>query len=153
MKHLTLTASLAGIIATTAMGIFLSTVPASAQTTYMMTCKPGGSLYSTTRSKNDGTVSTIVFFKGGSQGAATRAPNSGECTWIDRGMRPGEPLKLLKSSETGRITSNCSASGCKTITTAPIGSKILKSIRDNRAFQVHVYNDGNGYMRITRFGP
>lgn len=153
MKHFTLAATIAGITATTAMGVFLSVIPVSAQTTYLMTCKPGGALYSTTRSKTNGTVSTFVYFKGGTQGAATQAPRAGECTWIDRGLRPGEPLKLLKSGETGRITSNCTAHSCKTTTNAPIGSKILKSIRDNRAFQVHVYNDGDGFMRITKFGP
>lgn len=127
--------------------------PASAQTSYMMTCKPGGNMYNYTRSDTIGRVATTVYFEPGSQGASVQAPRPGQCTWIDRGLRAGEPHKLLIAAEPGVIKASCNTRGCNTKTNAPISSKLLEAITKNRTFQVHVYNDQNGFMKITKFGP
>ena len=125
---------------------------AQAQNSYVLTCKPGGSLYQYIRFEG-GRISSTVYFKGGSEGAATRAPAPGECTWIDRGFRSGEPEKLLIQGEGGNIKSSCNTRGCNTSTDAPVSSKLLKAINGNQPFQVHAYNNRNGHMVITKFGP
>lgn len=129
-----------------------STFPAAAQNTYVLTCKPGGNMYQYLRFEG-GRVTSTVYFKGGSQGAATQAPRPGECTWIDRGFRSGEPEKLLIRGESGNIQSSCNTRGCNTKTNAAISSKLLTAINGNRPFQVHAYNDRNGHMVIKKFGP
>lgn len=151
IRFITLNLSAAGLIA--AGTIALQSQMASAQNTYIMTCTPGGQMYNYTRSENGGRVATTVYFKGANQGASVQAPSPGQCTWLDRGLRGGEPEKLLVKGESGIVQASCNTRGCNVKTTAPMSSKILTAMTGNRPFQVHVYNDQNGHMRVVKFGP
>ena len=82
------------MLAATTTIIGASAPSASARNSYVLTCKPGGNMYQFLRLEG-GRISSTVYFKGGSAGASVQAPRPGECTWIDRGFRNGEPEKLL----------------------------------------------------------
>ncbi|MGD9850873.1 MAG: hypothetical protein AB7T38_06385 [Nitrospirales bacterium] len=56
---------------------------------YPLMCRGGSAMKTILR-----TEGMYIYFQGGKQGAQVRPPGSGECTWLDRGFRPGEPREL-----------------------------------------------------------
>ncbi len=68
MNPLALLASIAAITATTAMGVVLSILPASAQNSYVMAYKADGSHYAALNGNNDGSVPLIIHFHDGTKG-------------------------------------------------------------------------------------
>jgi hypothetical protein len=68
-------------------------------------------------------------------GRAAGAPGAGECTWVDRAFRPGEPTVLaMRHNRAG-------------------AEYLMRGMLDNGRFFVHAYNDRSGHMIVTRTGP
>ena len=79
--------------------------------------------------KSNATIS-LRFSPGGEAGVV----QAGQCTWVDRGFREGEPNVL-------------SLAGDREGT-----AYLLDGMLSGDRFYVHVYNDSNGRMVVTRTG-
>jgi hypothetical protein len=102
---------------------------ALAQEGFPMVCRGGGGMRADILA--NGTMR--VFFIPAAQGANTAPPGPGQCTFLDRALRPGEPTVLLTTFGAGRILVDTMVSG--------------------GAFDVHVFNNNQGAMQVTRVGP
>jgi hypothetical protein len=136
-------------------------VSAAAQQTYEMRCRGGSGLSLTTPpsfridASGKGTVLMTLKFVGGPQRAkigsdGTRL-NPGQCSWVDRDLRPGEPtvikFDLLYISFDGQNARN----GSDQATEEYPDSKSLPGYlaSPNHYWSFRVYNTGKGYMRAT----
>ena len=127
---------------------------AQAASDYVMMCNPGQQMQVIAGQR----VSTQeafapLSFRPGSVGAAVRAPRSGECTWSDRGLRPGEPTKLVYRDNGKWVQSICSFRGCSFRTSSRGIKSLIDAVKSGRPFVIRAYNDRRGNMVITRFGP
>ncbi|MCG6904382.1 MAG: hypothetical protein LJE68_17060 [Rhodobacter sp.] len=120
-----------------------------------MTCRSGGNMQATAGVRGTSPyVYVEIRFKRGTAGAAVKAPSAGECTWIDRAVGAGEPATILfVDSSTGSTSTFCKAGDCRVSTTSQGVSKLMNLVKNAQTFQVHVYNNGAGQMRVTRIGP
>ena len=73
----------------------------SMQQSYELRCRGGGSMKfnstpGSTSSSGEQMTNVTIDFAVGTQGAGTGKPNlnPGQCSWIDRGFRPGEPPQI-----------------------------------------------------------
>ena len=73
----------------------------SMQQSYELRCRGGGSMKfnstpGSTSSSGEQMMNVTIDFAVGTQGAGTGKPNlnPGQCSWIDRGFRPGEPPQI-----------------------------------------------------------
>lgn len=96
---------------------------------YPMTCRGGGTLSIT----NDGGNGVQIRFQP-ADGAAPQGVPSGECTWSDRALSPGEPTTICDNS-------------------ANAAQYVGLLVQSNQYAILQVYNDGQGCMRVTRVGP
>jgi hypothetical protein len=71
------------------------------QQSYELRCRGGGSMKfnstpGSTSSNGEQMMNMTIDFAVGTQGAGTGKPNlnPGQCSWIDRGFRPGEPPQI-----------------------------------------------------------
>jgi len=71
------------------------------QQSYELRCRGGGSMKfnstpGSTSSSGEQMMNVTIDFAVGTQGAGTGKPNlnPGQCSWIDRGFRPGEPPQI-----------------------------------------------------------
>lgn len=95
---------------------------------YPLICKGGGAMQA--RISPNATIQ-LRFNPGSAAGDA----QAGQCTWIDRGFRPGEPaVLLLRANRSGM-------------------DYLLNGMLSGSRFYVHGYNNGNGSMIVTRVGP
>ncbi|WP_395684923.1 hypothetical protein [Aestuariivirga sp.] len=121
------TLSFAAAIAAVAMAAF---GPAPAEATprsYPLICQGAGNMVASIKSN----ASISLRFSPGREASVVRA---GECTWIDRGFRDGEPNVLsLSGNRRG-------------------ANYLLDGMLSGNRFYVHGYNDGNGRLVITRIG-
>ena len=106
-----------------------TTAAASAQQSYPMTCRGGGTLVIT----NDGSNGVRIRFQRGA-GAVTSGLLPGQCTWSDRALGSTEPATIC---DTG----------------ANAAQYVGKLVQSSEYAIVQVYNDGHGCMRVTRVGP
>jgi hypothetical protein len=114
-------------LAALAVATLLPAGASQAQTSYPLICRPGGGMAATV------TAGQIrVSFTPGNTAAM---PGAGQCVWIDRGFRAGEPAVLLLTGD---------AAGARYFTDAVFA---------NTTFYAHVYNNGSGAMVVTRVGP
>jgi hypothetical protein len=102
---------------------------AIAQTSFPVVCHGGGGMRAEVLA--NGTLR--VFFTPAGQGANTAPPAPGQCTWLDRAFRPGEPTVLLSNYGTARVFIDAMVSG--------------------GTFNAHVFNNNQGAMQVTRVGP
>jgi hypothetical protein len=101
---------------------------AQAQQSYPMICKGGGAMQA--RIAANASIQ-LTFVPGTTTGDA----QAGQCTWIDRGFRSGEPNTLsLRGNRRGM-------------------EYMLNGMLSGERFYVHGYNNGSGSMIITRIGP
>lgn len=114
-----------------ALAVFAA-LPAAAQTAYPMVCRGGGAMMGSFTAA--GGVS--MNFLPGTAGAGAGAPAAGECRWLDRAFRAGEPGRMAL------------AAGNPANALYLIGAALRAE-----TFYVHVYNDGAGNMRVMRVGP
>jgi hypothetical protein len=110
----------------------------------------GFQLYST------GETLLNVRFKPGTKPAG-QGLNPGECSWLDRGMRAGEPAQLCQSVKDMFLsTSSTSVPGMEGIqllvmTQWSKSAPWLEKIRNPAAYiDVYVYNDGRSCMVVTK---
>ena len=95
---------------------------------YPLICVGGGAMQAKILSN-----ATIQLKFGGGQEAGS--PQPGQCTWMDRGFRPGEPtVMLLRRDREGM-------------------DYILNGMLGNGRFIVHVYNNNAGAMMVTQVRP
>lgn len=70
------------------------------QQSYELRCRGGGLKFNSTPGRTLPTgeqmMNVTIDFTAGTQGAAVRRPNlnPGQCSWIDRGFRQGEPTQI-----------------------------------------------------------
>lgn len=142
-------------IALTAAALALVAVPALAQTSYVMTCRGGGDMQAVAGQRvSNAHVFVEISFAPGSAGAGVQAPSPGECTWIDRGFGSGEPTKMLFDDNAVAWTQTvCGAGGCRVHTPSAKATTLMNWVRDGQPFQVHVYNNNQGHMIVTKVGP
>ena len=95
---------------------------------YLLMCNGGGNMRAMIGSS--GTIQ-LDF----AAGRAAGAPGAGECTWVDRTFRPGEPTVLaMRNNRAG-------------------AEYLLRGMLEDGRFFVHAYNDRSGHMIVTRTGP
>lgn len=121
--------SIAATAAITAFGAAALPQAASAEPhSYLLICNGGGAM-------------RAMLGSGGSiqldfdAGRVAGNPRAGECTWVDRGFRPGEPTILAIRNDRNAA------------------EYMVRGMLDSGRFFVHAYNDGGGRMRVTRTGP
>ena len=132
----------------------LSSSPSMAASDYVLTCNPGQRMEIVTGQRvSSQEAFAIINFKPGRTGAASHAPRPGECTWTDRGFRPGEPTKLMFRANGKWVQSVCSNRGCSTRSNSQGIMNLVKYVRRGQPFVVRAYNDRHGTMIITRVGP
>ncbi len=109
----------------------LAAGPASAQQSFRIICRGNGAPM---RAEIDAAGASIVlFFRAGTVGAAQTPPAAGQCTWNDRGFRPGEPDRLI-------------AFGARAI------AYIAEYMSRPTIFTVDGFNNGQGAMTVTDIG-
>ncbi len=104
--------------------------PAGAQGGFPFVCAGGGGMVGTV--SDDGTVR--VTFSPALAAAATASPGPGECAFLDRPLREGEPTLLLSQGD-------------------PTSAHILVDmIISGNIVSMRVFDDTQGAMVITSFG-
>ena len=149
--------------------IAASFLPLTAQAeppSYPLVCRGGPSMRIMTNHDvpdgvNTGNTHMTVFFRAG-QNANNPAP--GECVWVDRGFRPGEPENFVVSGNVefafqvmgdGRLVRDGSGlrlSAEGTGAAANDWNYIINTLMTGNMPTVHVYSQG-GSMIVTRVGP
>jgi hypothetical protein len=102
---------------------------AHAQRSYPLVCRGGGTMKAEVLA--NGTMR--MFFTPAFEGANNAPPQAGQCTWLDRAFRDGEPHVLLTTYGEARI--------------------FLDAMVAGRPFNAHVFNNKAGAMQVTRVGP
>lgn len=95
--------------------------------TYPLACVGGGGMRAI--ATPDGFVR--VTFAPAAQGGSAAPPRAGECAWLDRGFRPGEPQMLVYGSG------------------AQSSQDLVSAANRGESFQVHAYNNNQGAMVVT----
>jgi hypothetical protein len=111
---------------------FISITSAAAfaqQGGYPMICRGGGAMKLGIFA---GTV--IVRFEPTEVGAGVAPPGPGQCGWLDRGYRPGEPASLQFSGNPDGV------------------HYLVNGVLRGDNFYVHVHKDGD-VMTVDRIGP
>ncbi|MCP3971984.1 MAG: hypothetical protein GY717_17005 [Rhodobacteraceae bacterium] len=141
--------------ALTALALGMLALPAVAQTSYVMTCRSGGDMSAVAGQRvSNPHVFVEITFQPGTAGAGVQAPDPGQCTWIDRGFRPGEPNKMIYDDHAVAWTQTvCRAGGCGVNTPSSGARQLIGWVRNGQPFQVHVYNNNSGHMVVTKIGP
>ena len=151
------------LLAAVALGV-IGTSPARAKTSYVLSCRGGGSMTMRVRTGPDGTGLSIYFNRGNYAGSA-QPVRSGDCTWIDRGMLETEPTELLTGANDAFAAVVIRANG--TVERFEYSYKesarsidklryLIDSVLQDRPFQVHAYAERHGryfYLKATRIGP
>ena len=119
------------LVVTTAL-VFLLSFRATAQESYELVVRGGDNLGLTFNGVDQSRVNLIVDFKFGTQPAGAGL-SPGQGSWKDRGMRPGEPARLIYRIQR-RKAEGIAAS--------------LRNPRVTWAFWCN--NTGKGYMNVTR---
>ncbi|MCK5902983.1 MAG: hypothetical protein KAG28_07525 [Cocleimonas sp.] len=134
------------IISIALLGFVLSSSLQAAPTSYVLMCKGGGKMsvdYNATTNK------LKVNFKGGLKSGGNGV-SAGYCTWVDRGFGVKEPRRLC---QTGVDDVRFHLKGNDKVTRLSSSkAPYVKNILKGRAFQVRVYNDGAGCMKVTKAG-
>ncbi len=125
-------------------------------TSYPMVCRGGPNMFISAKASNTRRAHAVITisFRPAATGSNQRMPASGECTWNDRALRGNEPHKLLLVDEGARFfETRCRQGRCTLRTSSGTTSQLLQWAMGGYPFQVSVYNDNQGHMRITRVGP
>ena len=132
---------------------------------YPLACRGGGSLFQLNIDVGGSDKSNLtISFKGAPAGASTRAPQRGECAWLDRGWRSGEPQTMTWVGDIENLGLAFSPDGrLSSISAQRAGPQsaqlkyLLDALRRGQTFQVHAYRDtarsGESFLRVTRVGP
>lgn len=110
----------------------LATPALAQQTSYPLVCRAGATMSASVQ----GNGAVNLGFRAGAQAASAGTPAAGECRWLDRGFRQGEPTRMILPSGN-----------------AQNALYLVGALVRGETFYVHVFNDNAGAMRITRVGP
>jgi len=123
--------------------------------TYTMICKAGKGMSAVFKNRSyngrmngRAYLSVVGSFK---KGKVAGEPRSGECTWMDRGMRQGEPKKFLFETNNWRQKFRI-VDGKLSIDKGPI-SYLANRMRQKRKFKIQVYNVKDRYFRVVYLNP
>ena len=135
------------ILTSTALLAAISFTPALATpTSYVLMCKGGGNM---SIDYNSSSKKLIVNFNAGRR-SGSNGIASGSCTWVDRGFRPREPHRLCQS---GVNDIRFHMDGSDKVTSLKSNkAPYIRNILSGRPFQVRVYNDNAGCMKVTKAG-
>jgi len=118
----------------------------AAPSSYVLMCKGGGNM---SIDYNSNTNKLIVNFRAGTQGGS-HGISAGSCTWVDRGFRQREPKHIC---QTGVNDVTFHMNGADKVTRMhSLKAPYIRNILSGQPFQVRVYNDGAGCMKVTRAG-
>lgn len=115
-----------------------------------------------------GATTMSIYFKPASQPLSTSKPQPGECVWLDRSFRPGEPAVLwMKSPKiefafqvmgNGRVVVDANGprlniEGTKWSAEAREWQYLVDGVMKGQLFTAHVYNAGGRVLSVTKVGP
>lgn len=143
-------------------------VPAEADPpSYPLVCRGGGGMTMHLRSLIEVSsdklyTQAVIYFDPSPQPANTTPPRAGQCAWLDRGFRPGEPrtirIRQPTSFEVG-LRADGTWGGVvfdsrRSDTSAASLRDLSNAFRNGEPFQVHVRHDTrDAVLHVTRFGP
>jgi len=104
---------------------------ASAQQSFPLVCHGGSGMVATLEAGGD----LRITFTPTSVGTGAVAPGGGECGFLDRGFRPGEPSLLLFRGDRNGI------------------HVLIEAMLNDAPFILNVFNDNEGSMVVTGIGP
>jgi hypothetical protein len=134
---------------------------ATVQQAYELRCRGGGLRFNSTPGRSLPTgeqmMNVTVNFSAGPQAAGGRAENlqPGQCSWVDRGFRPGEPSQIRVESVyfAQQQQARHGSSVDRSPTAAehyPDAQNIPPYLSDaNHYWSFFVYNTNNGYLQAT----
>lgn len=152
----------------------LLAVPASAEPpSYPLLCRGGGNMkimvnHDVDGAGRPGATHMTVFFKAANTPGSVAPPPRGQCVWMDRTFRPGEPENMWLSSPNvefafqvtgnGRVVYDATgprvnAEGATISPEAQNWDTVARGVLTGGLFTVQVYNESNRTMVITRVGP
>lgn len=153
-----------------AAGILLSngTVDAEERQTYLLLCKGGNNsfemyskMHSITSTARVSSTFMKVNFKRSRQ-AASAGLNAGSCAWADRGVHADEPAVLKLTFAQVWVVINSETSGSRQTVAYDVHgrgdiaedlSALLRALQNGGDFQVHAYNDKDGALVVSKYGP
>lgn len=128
-----------------------------AGTSYPLVCNPGGGMRFRIETKPDFSKISIMF-RGASTGASTKQPAPGECAWLDRGWRAGEPQEIYYIARGFDVVGlhfdanfNLTSWTMLYDSTKPI-IYLLDNMKRKTIFHAHAQQD-RSTLKITRTGP
>jgi len=134
----------------------------SMQQSYELRCRGGGSMKfnstpGSTSSSGEQMMNVTIDFAVGTQGAGTGKPNlnPGQCSWIDRGLRPGEPPQIhLEIVSFGQLAETRHGSPVDRSPTAaeryPDAQNVPQYLSSSDHYWTFwVYNSGQRYLQST----
>lgn len=140
--------------------VFVAVACASAQRTYELRCRGGGLKISTARgavtSSGEQMSNVTVKFAAGTApaGASIRSALApGQCAWVDRGLRQGEPteirLEMVTSGQTKQILHGSSTDSSRPrAEIAPDATNMQDYLSSASKFwSFWVYNTNRGYFQ------
>jgi hypothetical protein len=161
------TNSLLGAAALVAADLLVA-APASAQPSYRLNCRGGPSMRIVTNHDvpSPGHVGAIAMTISFQAGAIPALPGPGQCVWMDRGFRPGEPQQLWFRSETiefafqidghGRVVRDATGPRLNAegmTAEAADWSRVVAAVLNGGAFAVEAYNVEGRVMNVTAILP
>lgn len=130
---------------------------------YLLVCNPAGKM--TFGGYHDGSTRTLNVgfnFRGAATGSSVKQPGPGECAWVDRGWKAGEPQSVTYYGDDIGGLELYFEGNLKLANFSPSGRSkasreiryIFEHLRDGTIFYVHaVYDTRLKTLRITRVGP
>lgn len=124
----------------------------AAPASFVLSCRGGGAMTFDVRTIGEKVRLEVKFAKA-TTSATAATPGAGQCAWLDRPLNGAEPI-LLHLSQKGEVQVACNANGQCGVGKVPVDIRaIIDTIRNGGTFLVHVYNNGSGYLEITKVGP
>jgi len=134
----------------------------SMQQSYELRCRGGGSMKfnstpGSTSSSGEQMTNVTIDFAVGTQGAGTGKPNlnPGQCSWIDRGFRPGEPpqirLEIVSFAQQQQALHGSPVDRTPTAAERfPDAQNVPQYLSSSDHYWTFwVYNTANGYLQST----
>ena len=131
------------------------------QQSYELRCRGGGLKFSSTpgrtSSSGEQMINVTIDFAVGTQGAGTGKPNlnPGQCSWIDRGFRPGEPpqirLEIVSFAQQQQALHGSPVDRTPTAAERfPDAQNVPQYLSSSDHYWTFwVYNTANGYLQST----
>lgn len=131
------------------------------QQSYELRCRGGGLKFNSTpgstSSSGEQMMNVTIDFAAGTQGAGTGKPNlnPGQCSWIDRGFRRGEPtqirLEMVSFAQQQQARHGSPVDRSPTAAERyPDAQNVPQYMSDsNHYWTFWVFNTNNGYLQAT----